>query len=55
MSVTIIGLLTIILSNYFPSTDVTAFIQAGGTLVGLLISWYGRYRQGDITWYGIKK
>lgn len=31
-------------------TTIATVVQ----VFGLLMAWYGRYRQGDITWYGAK-
>ena len=35
-------------------TSITHFVSVGLQILGALGIWYGRYRQGDITWYGKK-
>lgn len=35
--------------------EISSFIQAAGVLVGLAVSWYGRYRKGDLTVVGSRK
>lgn len=51
MSKTIIGLLTIILSQFVPMEELQTVLEA----VGILLAWYGRYAHGDISLMGIKK
>lgn len=61
MSVTISGWLLMVLTWLLPkfgvnvdanalTTTIATIVQIGG---GILV-WWGRYRQGDITWYGAK-
>lgn len=57
-SVTYIGLIVTALSLVFKdispealNTTVTTIV----TIIGLIVAWYGRYRQGDITILGFKK
>jgi hypothetical protein len=35
-------------------SEVAQFIDTIGTILAVLAIYYGRYRQGDITWYGKK-
>lgn len=35
--------------------EVSRAVEAGAVLVGLCVSWYGRYRMGDLTKLGIRK
>lgn len=51
MSVTIIGLLIAVLSQFIPAEEA----QTIATAIGLLISYWGRLRVGDITWLGTRK
>lgn len=59
MSLTIKGIVTMLLSNLLGPTvasgDLEVFIQVTGLLIGAFITWYGRYRQGDIKWWGGKR
>ncbi len=37
-------------------TDVImSFIEQGLLVVGIVLAYWGRYRIGDITWYGARK
>lgn len=51
MSLTIIGILTLILSQFVPVEEVEVVMEA----VGVLLTWYGRYRLADINWFGKRK
>lgn len=54
-SVTLIGVLTVLLSNFI-SPEIAGELASDIVLViGIIVAWYGRWRQGDITWYGMKK
>jgi hypothetical protein len=59
MSLTITGVLTMILTRIvgdaLPAHDVAAFINVAGFLIGAAVAYYGRFRQGDIEWWGVKK
>jgi len=59
MSLVIKGLLTTLLSNIVgpmvTSGDLEVFIQVAGLLIGAAIAWFGRYRHGDIEWWGGRK
>lgn len=51
MSLTISGLIIIILSQFVPAEEVETVMEA----VGILMSWYGRIRLDDLTWLGLRK
>ncbi len=51
MSVTIIGLLVAIVSQFFPVEEVQTVAEA----IGIIIAWFGRYRLGDLTLLGFRK
>ena len=52
MSKTIIGLLTVVLSQFVPVEELEVVLQA----LGILLAWYGRVQAVEnITWYGMKK
>lgn len=62
MSVTILGLVVAVLSKVvqvsgvnISNADLTAFLTTGGQLIGAGLIYWGRVRQGDITWYGARK
>jgi hypothetical protein len=55
MSLTIQGLLVVLLSIVLPVEEVNAFVDAVMVIVGLLMAWYGRYRIGGITILGTRK
>lgn len=62
MSLTISGLIVVIIASvlgYFNITGVddqiNELIMNIGKAVGILISWYGRYKLGDISLVGIRK
>ena len=55
MSLTFTGIITMILSQWLPLEEVSPFIDAVALIVTTGIAWYGRYRLGDITWYGARK
>lgn len=54
-SLTIIGLLAVILSQVFDAQIANDLAADLVTLVGILVAWYGRWRKGDLTWYGARK
>ena len=58
MSLTFTGIITILLTQFLgdnvASGDIEAFINVFGLIIGAAVAWYGRYRHGDITWYGSK-
>ena len=35
--------------------ELNAFVQTGGTIILGIIAWYGRWRKGDVTWFGARK
>ena len=51
MSSTIIGLLTLIGSQFVPVEELQKVLEA----IGIIIAWYGRYRLGDISLMGLRK
>jgi len=62
MSQTLVGLLITLLGFAAQWLQIDAdqeqLAQVAGaiaTFVGIAWAWYGRYRQGDIHWYGKKK
>lgn len=50
-SVTITGLIILILSEFVPVEELEAVMKAAG----ILVTWYGRYRIGDMLPWGVKK
>jgi len=52
MSLTITGIITMLLSQVLPLEEVGPFVDSAALLITTGIIWYGRYRAGDITWYG---
>lgn len=56
MSLTIKGLIIAILSIFIDNTELVGSLANDIVLVvGILVAWYGRYRQGDIDITGLKK
>lgn len=58
MSVTISGLIATILALVFTPNETHALMQwldQTILVIGILATYYGRYRHGDITWYGARK
>jgi hypothetical protein len=58
MSVTITGLIATILALVFEpneAAEITKLIDQALVVLGILLAYYGRYRIGDITWYGKRK
>ena len=56
-SITISGAAIVVLSMVFSPEEASALVAAVVGVVkavGILMVYYGRYRQGDITWYGRK-
>ncbi len=52
------SLLLVILQNSgieITNVQVEHFIYVLAQIISLVLAWYGRYRAGDITWYGSKK
>ena len=39
----------------WPDAELADFVAKCAAIAGAVITWYGRYRLGDITWYGVKK
>ena len=59
MSLTISGILGIIITQILgesvPAESVATFIDVAGLIGFSLLAWYGRYRQGDVNFFGIKQ
>lgn len=58
MSLTITGVVTLILGLVLTPEETDTFlkfIDLGVTCFGILATYWGRYRIGDITWYGARK
>lgn len=62
MSVTITGLIVTILSAIvvqsnidIPQENLNSFVETFGILIGIVIAWYGRFRQGDISIFGTRR
>ena len=51
MSITITGLIIIVLSQFVPAEEVETVMEA----VGILMSWYGRDRLADVDLCGFRK
>lgn len=51
MSITITGLIILLVSQFVPAEEVETVMEA----VGIIIAWYGRYRLGDISIFGSRK
>jgi hypothetical protein len=58
ISITIAGVIELVLTQVLgpvvTSGEVESFIKVAGLLLGLILTWYGRWSHGDITWYGRK-
>ena len=50
-SLTITGLLVVVLAEFLPVEEVEVVGQA----IGIIIAWFGRYRVGDIALTGKRK
>lgn len=58
MSITISGLIATILGLVFQPDETQAILQlidSALVVAGILLAYLGRYRHGDITWYGAKR
>ena len=62
MSVTISGIAVFLIGKFLGWTgfsvgneQITTFVEVLVQIVGGIIVWWGRFRQGDIKWYGAKK
>ena len=54
-SATFVGLLTVVISQFLPA-DVAGELATDVVLVvGLVVTWWGRYRMGDISALGFRK
>lgn len=62
ISLTILGVAVMALSKAFEwagidvaSDQIQTFLEVLVQVGALVAIWYGRWRQGDIHWYGLKK
>ena len=55
MSLTITGILTIILSQVLEATVAQELATDLVLIVGIIVTWIGRYRIGDLTLLGTRK
>lgn len=62
MSITITGIVVTFLSWLLSSSGIELateslqnFVEVFGVLIGIVVSYYGRWRHGDITVMGMKK
>lgn len=58
MSLTITGLIGTILALILTPEETSAILSLLDQVLlvaGILLTYYGRYRVGDITWYGTRK
>lgn len=51
VSMTVVGLLVVILAQFIPIEEA----QVVGEAIGILLAWYGRVRIGDISLLGVRK
>ena len=49
-SLTIVGLITLVASQFVPAEELQTVMEA----FGIILAWYGRWRQGDISIVGVK-
>jgi hypothetical protein len=55
MSLTITGILTIILSQVLEATVAIALASDIVLVIGVIVTWWGRYRIGDLNITGLRK
>jgi hypothetical protein len=62
MSTTYTGVIIMILSTIairlhlsISDQEIQTTVTTIATIIGALIAFYGRYKKGDITWYGARK
>ena len=62
MSITYLGIITMIIAKamemaavQISTEEITKFIETGLVLFGGLIAFYGRFRKGDLTFFGLRK
>lgn len=53
--VTILSFIFQVFKINIATEEVTSFVEAALTIVGLAMAWYGRYRKGDLTKLGFRK
>jgi len=58
-SMTISGLVLVVLTQLLGDAAseeaLKSFIEVGGLIIGLAVSYWGRVRQGDINLFGVKQ
>jgi hypothetical protein len=57
-SITITGVISMLLSLILTPEEtnvVMSFIEQGLLVVGIVLTYWGRIRLGDLTWYGTRK
>lgn len=58
MSLTITGVISMLLSLILTPEETNimmSFIEQALLVAGIILAYWGRYRIGDITWYGTRK
>jgi len=55
LAIAVVGTIIKAGGSDMPHDQVAAWVATTVQIVGALIAYYGRVRQGDITWYGAKK
>ncbi len=55
MSLTVGGIITMLLSQILPIEEVGPVVDAVVLILSTVMIWWGRYRLGDITWWGGRK
>jgi len=54
-SMTIVGVIVMIASQFAPEMEVQSVeVETILAAVGIIVAWYGRWRQGDVSIVGVK-
>jgi hypothetical protein len=57
-SLTLVGVITMVLTQTLGEAvtagEVESFVKILGLIGGAVVTWYGRYRAGGISWWGGK-
>ena len=53
--VVLLGFILKVLGVEIGTEEVTKFVEAALVLIGLIVSWVGRWRKGDLTILGFRK
>ena len=54
-SMTITGIIVMILSQFAPEMEVQSVeVETILAAIGIIVAWYGRWRQGDVSIVGVK-